>query len=72
MTHWRSTNPPEGYGRPPTPRQETATPLSQVSCRGFSFARDLFAALVWVGFAVVALVCLLIPPGIIGWLIFFE
>jgi hypothetical protein len=66
-----STNPPEGYGRPPTPRQGLGhSPVSN-SCRGFSssdmgFAAICFAFVTLIG-APVVLIALMV-----GLLISFE
>jgi hypothetical protein len=71
MPHWRSTNPPEGYGRPPTPRRDLGNTPVPKSRRGFSssdmgFAAICFAFITLIG-APVVLVALMV-----GLLISFE
>jgi hypothetical protein len=67
-----STNTPEGYGRPPTPRQGLGhSPVSN-SCRGFSSSTDRELAAAVFSYAV------FIAPGVIlgafltGYYLFFA
>lgn len=66
---------PKGMERTPhsplARRTLADTPVPRVR-RAFSFARDLFAALVWIGFGIVAAVCLLIPGFVFGWVLFLQ
>ena len=68
--------PPEGrHGLKATARRVLATTPVPSARRAFSFAqlaRDVTAVIVWAGYVSLAVVCLLIPAFVFGFVLFLE